>query len=152
MPRSFFSRMLIACIPFLEISKKGSCLCFSSSSNREASSITSEGRALASTFMSLLTLLRTYWDDGASFFSFSLRCCYWRKNVDLPLGGTHTERLLSLNFGCCKLSLSASRALLLSLLDYSKLELGEVASLALARFCTLSSLTSSSCLKGFSCC
>lgn len=137
MPLSFFSRMLIACIPFLEISKRGPCLCFSSSNNREASSIISEGGALTSTLKSLLTLLRMCWDDGASFFSFYLRCYYWTKNVDFPLGGTHTDRLLSLNLGWCELSLSASRGLLLSLLDYSKLELGDVASLALARFCTL---------------
>lgn len=143
--------MLIAYIPFLEISKNGPCLRFSSTSNREASSITSEGGALTSTLMSLFTLLRACWEDGASFFSFSLLCYYWMKNVDFPFGGMHTERFLSLNFGCFELSLSASRALLLSLLDYSKLELGDVASFPLARFCTLSSLTSSSCLKGLSC-
>ena len=71
--------------------------------------------------------------------------------MDFPLPATFTERLLSLNLGFREPSLSASRELLLSLLDCSKLELGDVGTLALVtdnpalyRFYTISSLTSSS--------
>jgi len=71
--------------------------------------------------------------------------------VDFPLAAAFTERLLSLNLGCSEPSLSGSRELLLSLLDCSKLELGDVGTLglvadnlALCRFYKISSLTSSS--------